>query len=76
MNSYYNSLIYILLLGCFFSCETASYEQYAIENSLPDQVDFNFHIKPILSDRCFACHGPDADAREADFRLDTEAARG
>ena len=27
--------------------------------SLPDHVDFNFHIKPILSDRCFTCHGPD-----------------
>ncbi len=26
---------------------------------LPDQVDFNYHIKPILSDRCFVCHGPD-----------------
>lgn len=72
MQSYYNYLIFIVLLGCLFSCETASYEQYAREDSLPDQVDFNFHIKPILSDRCFACHGPDADAREADFRLDTE----
>ena len=26
---------------------------------VPDQVDFNFHVKPILSDRCFKCHGPD-----------------
>ncbi len=25
----------------------------------PDEVDFNFHIRPILSDRCFICHGPD-----------------
>ena len=28
--------------------------------NLPDKIDYNFHIKPILSDRCFACHGPDA----------------
>ena len=38
---------------------------------LPDQVDFNFHVKPILADRCFKCHGPDANTREADLRLDT-----
>ncbi len=39
---------------------------------LPKKVDFNFHVKPILSDRCFACHGPDKDHREAGLRLDTE----
>ena len=37
---------------------------------LPDQIDYNFHVKPILSDRCFACHGPDAQKREAELRLD------
>lgn len=40
---------------------------------LPEVVDYNFHVKPILSDRCFLCHGPDAQKREADLRLDTEA---
>jgi len=33
-------------------------------------VDFNRHILPLLADRCFACHGPDAAARAADLRLD------
>jgi hypothetical protein len=37
---------------------------------VPDIVDFNFHVKPILSDRCFKCHGPDANTREADLRFD------
>jgi hypothetical protein len=38
---------------------------------LPETVDYNFHVRPILSDRCFACHGPDANKREAGLRLDT-----
>ena len=44
----------------------------ALGNTIPDVVDFNFHVKPILSDRCFKCHGPDAQKREAGLRLDTK----
>lgn len=36
------------------------------------RVDFNYYVKPILSDKCFACHGPDVKKRQAEFRLDTE----
>ena len=35
-------------------------------------VDFNFDVKPILSDKCYACHGPDEKARKANLRLDIE----
>ncbi|WP_339710630.1 DUF1553 domain-containing protein [uncultured Kriegella sp.] len=40
---------------------------------VPDTVDFNIHIKPVLSDRCFSCHGPDQNSLKADLRLDLKA---
>jgi hypothetical protein len=38
--------------------------------AMPDKVSYNFHIRPVLSDKCFKCHGPDVNKREAGLRLD------
>ena len=39
-------------------------------SQLPDKLDYNIHVKPILSDKCFACHGPDKNKQKAGLRLD------
>ncbi len=39
---------------------------------IPEIIDFSFHVKPILSDKCFKCHGPDKNKVEAGLVLSTE----
>ncbi|WP_439555003.1 PSD1 and planctomycete cytochrome C domain-containing protein [Dyadobacter sp.] len=57
----------------FKSCNNTSSNQ-AADEKLPEQVSYNFDIRPILSDKCLACHGPDANKREAGLRLDDPVA--
>ncbi|WDI40619.1 PSD1 and planctomycete cytochrome C domain-containing protein [Bremerella sp. P1] len=37
-----------------------------------EKIDFRSQVQPILSDRCFHCHGPDAKNQESEFRLDSQ----
>ncbi|GGN03878.1 hypothetical protein GCM10010967_43400 [Dyadobacter beijingensis] len=57
------------LLGC--GVEKPKEVALAMQD-IPEEVDFNYDVKPILSDKCFACHGPDAKKQKAGLRLDTE----
>ncbi|MDF1812039.1 MAG: PSD1 and planctomycete cytochrome C domain-containing protein [Verrucomicrobiales bacterium] len=46
---------------------------FASTLSKGSEIDFNRDIRPIISENCVHCHGPDADSREADLRLDIAA---
>ena len=61
--------VVLTLFGCGPSLPQRVEEAYEV---IPEKIDFNIHVRPILSDRCFACHGPDKNSRKANLRLDTE----
>ena len=43
------------------------------EEKLPETVQFNRDIRPVLSNKCFTCHGPDEKRHKGKLRLDVEA---
>src|SRR6266511_5486980 len=55
------------LLLCLVAACIAAVEVVAAQSAPPT---FNRDIRPIMSDTCFRCHGPDRIARKADMRLD------
>ena len=67
-------ILAVALAGFLLSCSLEVPNEILKEySSLPEVVDFNYHVKPILSDRCYQCHGPDEKTRKAGLRLDVES---
>ncbi|OYP28211.1 PSD1 and planctomycete cytochrome C domain-containing protein [Rhodopirellula sp. MGV] len=56
------------LVLSFSLCINGSNATHA--ESVPEKVRFNRDVRPVLSDKCFACHGPDAQTVEGGLRLD------
>jgi hypothetical protein len=67
-------LSFLVCIGTWFalnSCGPSLPEEIKLaQASLPNDLDYNIHVKPILSDKCFACHGPDKAKQKAGLRLD------
>ena len=67
------SILFLILFIFISGCALDIPQEIVLEmENLPDKIDFNYHVKPILSDRCYSCHGPDAKTRKAGLRLDIE----
>ncbi|MCF2947083.1 DUF1553 domain-containing protein [Paraglaciecola aquimarina] len=53
----------VILLGC------GQEPELTFGEPIPEDVDFNYHVKPILSDTCYLCHGPDKSNAKAGLTL-------
>src|SRR4051812_8275213 len=67
-----SAFLFILILTSACEDHQSTDEIIALKaDSLPEVVDYNLHIRPILSDKCFNCHGPDKNKREGNLALHT-----
>jgi len=66
---------FALLVFCAFGAYALTryaQEIHAKTDNPPRRIDFNRDIRPILADKCWVCHGPDAPNRKIKLRLDSE----
>src|SRR5436309_26061 len=61
-----NGMLIMRQILCVVACSCSA----VLAAAEPDRVSFNRDLRPIMSDTCFRCHGPDRNARKADMRLD------
>lgn len=71
-------VLLIGLVACFVSLPPKGQAEETLvrtssSRKLPDQVTFNAHIRPLMSNTCFTCHGPDEEENESEFRIDSFA---
>lgn len=66
-------LTVLFIILNFYACSLSIPNEVLVEyEKIERKVDFNFDVQPILSDRCYHCHGPDEKSRKAGLRLDIE----
>jgi hypothetical protein len=63
-------LIFVSIIATLVVLQSCNNSNNSNGQSIPESVSYNFDIRPVFSDKCFACHGPDANKRQAGLRLD------